>query len=1164
MVRQLFVVGRIDLPGADFAEAARSCAAFSSVSLVESVAGIREKIGQSEDDAVILVCDESAGPLISLAERLPVVVCVTGAESDESVPGHPFIHWIPYPDDADASVRSLTALVDQVWSARKKQDALQDEAERAHRFFAVLANASMEGVIVFREGRVVHVNDIGCRILGFERDDLIGSRPTDRVPEEWRSQVRSRMAGHDSVYSFLFRRPDGSTVPIRVHGQNVDMEGIPYRITSFIDLSRESPVPFADDWSERELYGAEAPVVWVGGSGEILYMNSVMRDMLLIEHLDLDGMHIWEIDEELDEEGWTDLMADFREHGVVDFRTHVRRMDGSTFHILVHARYRRLDGFEYISASFEDVSSQMAMRRSVAQSRHRLGLAMEAATLGLWEWSVDQNVVTLSPELEEMLSGIGALPRSGLRAVLTGVDRRDAASVVETIARAVETRSRFSFRCRLRKAGGGSAPRWLECWGDVHVDEEIDETIVLGAALDITDRKRRLREYQLERERFRAFADGSLDGFFLLEVRLTDDGSIDFVPTYVNDVVGKIIGVDRSRLIGRSMRENCPVSLRVGIGEMIVRAYTSGEAREGEFEIERASGAVIWLRVQAVPYSQGVGVVVRDVTERRRKEAELAAYRQRLEDMVKARTAKLKRSEAEFRSVVESARDIMGIVDENHNYQFVNNAARTSRVEVIVGKRAGQYVRESHRAEFDAAIDNVFQSSEEGRLEVPVDWEDGSVRWMDCRFSPVKAGDDRVESVTIVCRDVTEQRMVHERVEQMNRDLERRVDERISEIRTLLDTSRRLAALQDESSILGTVTDTLLSVVPGACGVAVWARESAGDQLELLAFDGAELYGSPSDGIDPQSELVRRIRQEEASGGAVLLTADERGGAELDSLTRVADCRMALATMIADARGLELFVVVATEESGTDVDERARRFLESITAQTAVAINNSRLFREIRAVSLRLLHVQESERREVAHELHDQVGGLLTSLQFVLQLSTLAENGAEESVKEALDMVKALMDEVRSLTLTLRPALLDDFGLVPALEGLIKRHRKQGALEVALEYDFDRGIRFDTDVETAAYRVIQEALTNVIRHAQTDSASVNVSLLDDRLQVEIRDRGRGFSVEQAVTRGRSLGVRGMFERVELLEGRTSIEAVSGEGTRIRFHIPLQSNGGIPS
>ncbi|NNF04251.1 MAG: hypothetical protein HKN17_07275, partial [Rhodothermales bacterium] len=152
MSRHLYAVGDTGRLGPEFLQTIRSSSALRSVTRVASVDGLREAIGEVSDaDVMVLVCDEPTGGLVSLAERVPVVVCSTDAAGEDNLPGHPFIHWIPHLDDPQRCVRSLLSLVDQVWSARLKQFDLKDEAERAHRFFAVLANATTEGILVFRE-----------------------------------------------------------------------------------------------------------------------------------------------------------------------------------------------------------------------------------------------------------------------------------------------------------------------------------------------------------------------------------------------------------------------------------------------------------------------------------------------------------------------------------------------------------------------------------------------------------------------------------------------------------------------------------------------------------------------------------------------------------------------------------------------------------------------------------------------------------------------------------------------------------------------------------------------------------------------------------------------------------------------------------------------------
>jgi signal transduction histidine kinase/PAS domain-containing protein len=203
---------------------------------------------------------------------------------------------------------------------------------------------------------------------------------------------------------------------------------------------------------------------------------------------------------------------------------------------------------------------------------------------------------------------------------------------------------------------------------------------------------------------------------------------------------------------------------------------------------------------------------------------------------------------------------------------------------------------------------------------------------------------------------------------------------------------------------------------------------------------------------------------------------------------------------------------------------------------------------ELRSLSRRLLLVQEEERRFLARELHDEIGQMLTGLQFEL---AAARSRGEAALDAAEATVQQLIEQVRQLSMDLRPAALDAFGLLPALKWLIQRVQTQTGIAVDLRH---QGIerRFPPEVEIAAYRVVQEALTNVVRHADVDRATISL-LCDGTLLIVIRDEGRGF--DPAVTLAPS-GLRGLRERVELLGGTVAIDAALGAGVRITAEFPL--------
>ncbi len=208
----------------------------------------------------------------------------------------------------------------------------------------------------------------------------------------------------------------------------------------------------------------------------------------------------------------------------------------------------------------------------------------------------------------------------------------------------------------------------------------------------------------------------------------------------------------------------------------------------------------------------------------------------------------------------------------------------------------------------------------------------------------------------------------------------------------------------------------------------------------------------------------------------------------------------------------------------------------------------------LQSLSSRLLRVQEDERRALAQELHDQIGQLLTGLRF--ELEAAREAAASQPLGEALVTTGELLRSVRELTLQLRPRMLDDLGLRPALEWQAKLFQHQTGIQVELELSLPDQ-RFASELETTVFRMVQEALTNVARHSGAKAAVVTVTADDDALQVEIADRGRGFDAPAALARRDSLGLAGLAERVRLAGGQLEVVSIRDQGTRLHAEFPLR-------
>ena len=213
---------------------------------------------------------------------------------------------------------------------------------------------------------------------------------------------------------------------------------------------------------------------------------------------------------------------------------------------------------------------------------------------------------------------------------------------------------------------------------------------------------------------------------------------------------------------------------------------------------------------------------------------------------------------------------------------------------------------------------------------------------------------------------------------------------------------------------------------------------------------------------------------------------------------------------------------------------------------------------ELRALSRRLVEVQENERRTIARELHDEIGQSLTALKMLLaQAGHSATGDQQNSLNEAKTVVSDLMQQVRELSLKLRPSMLDDLGLLPTLLWHFERFTNQTGIRINFNHFGLQTAqnRLSPEINTTVYRITQEALTNIARYSGVNSADITLRLDDDILFLSIEDKGHGFSVSR-LDANTSTGLSGMRERVHLLKGRIIIDSAPEKGTSILVEIPV--------
>ncbi len=329
----------------------------------------------------------------------------------------------------------------------------------------------------------------------------------------------------------------------------------------------------------------------------------------------------------------------------------------------------------------------------------------------------------------------------------------------------------------------------------------------------------------------------------------------------------------------------------------------------------------------------------------------------------------------------------------------------------------------------------------------------------------------------------------------------------------------------------------------------------------LLPAETDLLRVAAADGEGAESLLDLRLPAPNSKSGRVLARRrSERVDALLDDPEVDQDVARKIGAITAlyvplIARGRPIGVMVAHDKTGADVSftDEDVRLAESFAQRAAVAVDISE--RVARDSLRRVVTAQELERRRLARELHDETGQALTSV--LLGLRSLEEAKTLEEAKAGAASLRELVVDtlqgVRRLAVELRPKALDDFGLVPAIERLAETFSEQTGIAVDFEQTLT-GERLTGEIETALYRIVQEGLTNVVKHAGASRVSVVLARKPDAVTAIIEDDGRGF--ESKGTDGRGLGLVGMRERLRLLDGKLSIESTQGAGTTIVAEVPL--------
>jgi len=370
----------------------------------------------------------------------------------------------------------------------------------------------------------------------------------------------------------------------------------------------------------------------------------------------------------------------------------------------------------------------------------------------------------------------------------------------------------------------------------------------------------------------------------------------------------------------------------------------------------------------------------------------------------------------------------------------------------------------------------------------------------------------------------------------------------LRQLESLNEIGNALAGQIELDPLLGIVAARLRALV-GARVVLVALADRPGS-IRIAAADGQRAEAVLGHELELDRSKVGRVMERARSERVDSLFEDPE--ADQDIVRRMGFATGLYVPLIVEGRALG--VIAVHDRSGSDprFGEEDLRVAESLAQRAAIAVD---LRQRVSSEAVRrVVEAQELERARLARELHDETGQALTSILLGLRsLEHAAQSvGAQSELEAVRELVVSTLHDVRRLAVELRPAALDDFGLAPAIERLVDTHRQDATVAVDLEIRLGAE-RLPADVETTMYRIVQEALTNVTKHAAATRISVFVTRTEKAAVLVVEDNGTGFEPGRTTD---GLGLTGMRERVALVGGRLKVEAGSGSGTTIAAEIPL--------
>ncbi len=818
-----------------------------------------------------------------------------------------------------------------------------------------------------------------------------------------------------------------------------------------------------------------------------------------------------------------------------------------------------------VVAFSRDITARKQAEQALRFSEQMLKHAQAVAKLGNWTWNLKLGEVTWSDEMYQMF-GIDKSSVTGRlgEAISKVIHPEDLPIFMPSQSWALAEQKPIEYRVILPDRSIRTI--WAKA-GETIMDEAGTPFLLTGIAQDITERKQaeealRMARDELElrvQERTEELAISNRELMNEIRERKEVERTLRLQTTameaaaygilitdaqgtiqWANPALTKMTGYTAEELLGKNTRLFKSGDQAPELYEQIWKTILAGQVWRGELSNRRKDGS-LYIEAQTITPVRDENdqishfiALKEDITEHKQVEEALEIERLRL------------------RNIMDTMPDGIYIVNRDFEIEYVNPVIQRE-FGAVNGRKCYAYFHDEQEPCAWCKNDEVLS----GKKFTGEQYYAKSNRIYELFDAPLVSADGSISKLKLL-HDITHRKQAEQKLEQRNVELQaisssereqRQLAEALVEAAIILNKSLKL----DE--VLAHILEQIKNVIPYQLadvmllegetfydashkGELSWPENSSGPEHRFLLAD---------------FPLFRQIIET----GRPILIPDTRQSAEWVTLKGLEwSLAFLSAPLLADGKVIGFVNLFA--EQPVFFTQAMRIQLVAFAAQAAVAIQNAWLFEQVRAsserlqsLSRRLVEIQENERHYIARELHDEAGQMLTSLIVDLRLLERNANQPEAIKKMTAEMeisLNQVLENLHRVAMALRPASLDHLGLVAALKQQVESVGEKHNLKISFR-SREIGKRLPENVETVLYRIVQEALTNVVRHAQATMVDVVLTVRGDKLIVIVEDNGVGFDPEATIT-SEHLGLFGIRERTEMIDGKLIIESQPGKGTTL--------------